>query len=367
MSKDVLLLYFDGYPQAPAVLEHMASFTKYSRFNVVGVNVHQKDHLAQIRSREWQGVIMHYTMFAMDIYYISDALSQWLKDTSAKLICFFQDEYFNCQKRFRFLNEHAVDAVYTLVEPRYFRNTFQKYTDVPFIQYTLPGYVSANMLAMAERMKAEQLPKDLDITYRGRQIDFSWGIAGQEKHLIGEEFKKRVAGSGLVTDIETAEDKRIYGDDWYRFIARSKAVLGVEAGVSLFDVEDEVRLGVERLREADPDVGNETLYSEVMEPWEDVINYRMISPRHFEAASLKACQILYEGTYSGVMTPWVHYIPLKKDFSNYDEVIAAFLDEEKRTIIAANARRDMVDSGRYTYEAFILSFDKEMKMLGLTL
>lgn len=364
---DILMLHFDGYPQASAVTDHFAAFEKYSGFGVTSVNVHKPDYMDRVKAHQWQGVLLHYTMFAMDIYYINDVLSQWLKDTPAKLICFFQDEYFNCQKRFRFLNEHKVDAVYTLVEPRYFRDTFQGHTEVPFIRYTLPGYVSGDMLAMADRMEAEQLPKDLDITYRGRQIDFSWGVAGQEKHIIGEEFKKRVAGSGLVTDIETAEDKRIYGDDWYRFIARSKAVLGVEAGVSLFDVEDEVRLGVERLREADPDVSNETLYSEIMEPWEDVINYRMISPRHFEAAALKACQILYEGTFSGIMEPWVHYIPLKKDFSNFDEVLAAFRDEDVRQTIADNARRDMVDSGRYTYQAFMKSFDEDMRMLGLRL
>ena len=55
--------------------------------------------------------------------------------------------------------------------------------------------------------------------------------------------------------------------------------------------------------------------------WEDNVYYRTISPRHFEAAAFRICQVLFEGRYSGVLEPMVHYIPLKKDFSNIDEVI----------------------------------------------
>lgn len=366
-STGILLLYFDGYPQAPTVTDHFGAFKKYSDFGITPVNVHNKDSMDQIKARSWQAVIMHYTIFAMDIYYINDELSRWLMDDPSLKICFFQDEYFNCPKRFDFLNQYSIDAVYTLVEPRHFRDTYQKYTTVPFLKYTIPGYVSDGMLTMAERIRTEQLPKDMDITYRGRQIDYAWGAAGQEKHIIGEEFKKRTKGSGLIVDIETAEDKRIYGDDWYRFIARSKAVLGVEAGVSIFDVKDVVRLGVEELRKKNPNATNATLYTEVMEVWENNIFYRTISPRHFEAAALGACQILFEGIYSGIMDPWIHYIPLKKDFSNIDEVLTTFMDENKRQEITDNARRDMVDSNRYTYKAFIKSFDTDMKMLGLTL
>ena len=65
---------------------------------------------------------------------------------------------------------------------------------------------------------------------------------------------------------------------------------------------------------------NEEAYELLLYQYEDNIPYRTISPRHFEASALRLCQILLEGKYSGVMRPMVHYIPLKKDFSNFDEV-----------------------------------------------
>jgi hypothetical protein len=38
--------------------------------------------------------------------------------------------------------------------------------------------------------------------------------------------------------------------------------------------------------------------------------------------------VLFEGRYSGVLKPHRHYIPLKKDFSNFDEVVAKIRDVE---------------------------------------
>jgi hypothetical protein len=55
-----------------------------------------------------------------------------------------------------------------------------------------------------------------------------------------------------------------------------------------------------------------------------------------------------------------HYIPLKKDFSNFDEVLRMFRDEACRREITQRARRDLIDSGKYSYRSFIRSFDEEL-------
>ena len=58
--------------------------------------------------------------------------------------------------------------------------------------------------------------------------------------MIGERFKELAAGTELRVDIDTSEEGRLYGDDWYRFLGRCRAVLGVESGTSYLDLEDEV-------------------------------------------------------------------------------------------------------------------------------
>jgi hypothetical protein len=77
------------------------------------------------------------------------------------------------------------------------------------------------------------------------------------------------------------------------------------------------------------------------------------------------CQILFEGKYSGILQPMVHYIPLKKDFSNLDDVIRGFRDAALRRTLTENAYRDLIASGGYSYERFVASFDDELLAAGL--
>jgi hypothetical protein len=166
-------------------------------------------------------------------------------------------------------------------------------------------------------------------------------------------------------DIETDEDKRIYGPRWPKFLANCKAVLGVEAGVSVFDIDNIVRPQYAKIVKGHPDISFpkspfEKVYEKLLVPYEDNIFYRTISPRHFEAAAFRVCQILFEGKYSEILKPMEHYIPLKKDFSNFDEVIGIFQDKELRSRIIENAYTDLIASKKYSYERFIKHFDDEL-------
>jgi hypothetical protein len=142
-------------------------------------------------------------------------------------------------------------------------------------------------------------------------------------------------------------------------------VLGVEAGVSVFDLDDRATPAVAAYLGAHPAAAFEEVEREVLAPFEEAIPYRTISPRHFEAAAFGTCQILFEGEYSGLMEAGTHYIALRKDFANLDEVVATFRDEAARARIVAAARRDLVDSGRHTYRSFVAGFDEELERAGI--
>jgi hypothetical protein len=60
------------------------------------------------------------------------------------------------------------------------------------------------------------------------------------------------------------------------------------------------------------------------------------------------------------LQPMVHYIPLRKDFSNLDEVLMLFRDPQVRRELTQNAHRDLIASGRYSYERFIERFDEDL-------
>lgn len=352
---------------APTIMEHVDAFQRYSRFKVWKVNT-EFGFPEGLKGLEFQVIVLHYSLFGICPYELDDEFLNYLEQSqSSYKIAFFQDEHRYCEQRFAFLNHYKIDCVYTLVEPAYFKDTYQKYTHVPKLVYTLPGYVSDDLVNMAQRLTKPDQDRTIDVGYRARKLAFYMGKGAQEKFKIAIRFRERAANLGLVLDIEADEAERIYGKKWYEFLANCRAVLGVEAGVSVFDIDDVVRPEYERLTTENPDISFEGMYQKVLRPHEDNIFYRTISPRHFEAAAFRVCQILFEGEYSGIMRPMVHYIPLKKDFSNFDDVIRMFKDKALRHELTKNAYRDLIASRGYSYRRFIESFDQELLQAGLQL
>ena len=88
---------------------------------------------------------------------------------------------------------------------------------------------------------------------------------------------------------------------------------------------------------------------------------RIISGRNVEAGATKTVQILFEGEYGGYFRPDTHYIPMKKDFTNFDEVIDKFSDSSYSSQIAANAY-DLVMS-ELTYDKILNKFYEQVQLI----
>ena len=252
-----------------------------------------------------------------------------------------------------------------MLEPPHAEQVYRENTKASRIVSNFPAYVGPELLETADRFAKPDAERTLDIGYRGRPMPAYMGAGAQEKSEIGDRFAELAAGSGLSLDIGTGEEDRLYGDDWNRFVGNSKGTLGVESGVSCFDLRDEVRAQWEALA-AD---GHEPTVAEMQDgalgEWDWKIPYRTISPRNFEAAAMRMCQILYEGHYSGVMEPMVHYIPLKKDFSNLGEALERFRDDDVRRGLTENAHRDLIASNAYGYQRLVEGFDDVLTEAGL--
>jgi hypothetical protein len=83
------------------------------------------------------------------------------------------------------------------------------------------------------------------------------------------------------------------------------------------------------------------------------LHYVAISPRHLEACATRTCQVLVEGEYNGVLIAGRHYLELKRDFRNLEELLGTIKEDRLREQIVANAYRDVVESGKYTYRAYV--------------
>lgn len=366
----ILLLYHRPFfgKVASTILENVAAFREYSRFPVWEVNteIGLPKNLPRLR---FDIIILHYSLFGRGYEYeLSDKFLEYLAAChDSYKIAFFQDEYRFCQKRFAFINNLDIDTVYTCLDPQYHKDVYYKYTKVKHVEYYIPGYVSNTMISIASRFQRPITQRPIDIGYRARRLDFYMGKGAQEKHEIGLEVKRlcRERGLPLKLDINVEEKNRLYDDDWYGFMANCKGMLGVESGVTIFDLNDEVRIACDNLIKTNPAITFNEVYDNVLYRWENNIPLRTISPRHFEAAAFKICQILFEGSYSDILKPDIHYISLKKDFSNFDRVIEMFRDQTYRSEIIENAYRDLIVSGKCSYQAFIQTFDNHLSGFGL--
>lgn len=358
----ILLLYHHSLvPNAATIMEHVNALRESSRFAVCAVNT-ELGMPKSLEHVEFPVIILHYSLFGTANYMLSPVFREYLdRSQDSYKVAFFQDEYHNCRLRFDFLTHHRVNAIYTLVDPEYWPLTYGKYVPGAELVYTLTGYVSDTLVRTARRLAKPDAQRMIDIGYRGRELPLYMGRGAREKTEIAREFARRTEGSGLVVDVATKENERLYGRYWHEFMASCRGVIGVEAGVSIFDIEDVVQPEFERLVAENPDITAEELGARLLDQWEGNIPYRTISPRHFEAAAFRAVQVLFEGRYSGIMEAGRHYIPLRKDYSNFDEVMRIFRDPRERERIASAAYDDLIGSGRYSYQSFVRDFDDRLE------
>ena len=367
LKSEILLLYHHALRfDAPTIMEHVSSFGSHSKFKVHKVNT-ELGFLECLRTMKFQIIVLHYSLFGMWPCMLNEEFLIYL-DTceSSYKVAFFQDEYHFCRERFSFINRYKIDCIYTLLEPIYFKDVYQKWTSAKkLIHVPITGYVSKKMISLAERITKPYGKRKNDIGYRARKLPYYMGKGAQEKSQIALGFQEHANKAGLKLDIETDESKRIYGKKWYKFIANCRAVLGAESGVTIFDIDGTVYSGCKRMIELKPNISFDEVWKEFLYKWEGNIPNRVFSPRHFEAAAFRTCQILFEGRYAGLMEPMIHYFPLKKDFSNFDEIIRLFRDKKRCKEITDNAYMDLIASGRYSYKRFIKDFDEELFREGI--
>jgi hypothetical protein len=79
------------------------------------------------------------------------------------------------------------------------------------------------------------------------------------------------------------------------------------------------------------------------------VHSKAISSRHFEAAGTKTCQIMLEGKYNDILKPDEHFISLKHDLSNIDDVMKRFGDAAYRKVMVDRTYEYIMDQHTYRH------------------
>lgn len=310
-----------------------------------------------LRLIDWDGIIIHYSLLAErfdDTYwkYLFKELVKLNKLKGVK-VAIPQDEFLCPSDLWQFLKEAGIETVFTCAMPIDYDKLYPlDKTGLKERITTFTGFVDEDSLDTVRRLSHEVAKRDIDIGYRARNLPYWLGKHGQIKQQIAAKVLEAPNNQQLALDISTRAQDVFYGDDWLRFLLRCRLVLGCLGGSSIYDPSGEIRRSVNAYVEKHPDAGFEEVESVCFPGKDYTLSLFALSPRHFECAMTKTCQILLEGDYQGVFHPGRHYIELKSDYSNLDEVLEKAADKLLCEQIAENAYVDIVESGKYTYKIF---------------
>jgi len=195
--------------------------------------------------------------------------------------------------------------------------------------------------------------RPIDLGQRVRMMPPHLGKYAQEKADQAVCLAAAARNSGFIVDVSTRVEDSLLGDAWPRFLRQCKFTVGMKGGASIADPYGLLYNKVESYRHRHP---NSTLTTEMftfLNRRDKKYKFSAISPRLFEAAAEGVCQILRPDDYLGVLEPGKHYIPLNDDFSNVNSVLAAMTDLDRASIIIEEARKALIDSGRFGYQHLV--------------
>ena len=204
-------------------------------------------------------------------------------------------------------------------------------------------------------------------------------LGDDERTRLFDLFAEHTFDPALKVDIET--DSRLAREDWAGFLHRCKGTVSNEAGSWFLEPDDrtmeEIRAWV-RSRTGGIVIANDSALRRLGHrlPWfvkaalrallsrgpvrhEMLVNEaldfaeiherffkdrarapvytKVVSSRHFDAIGTKTCQILIRGRYNDTLAADEHYLALDPDFSNLEEVLAAFADDDRNREIVDRA------------------------------
>lgn len=363
---NILYLYNETQTYTNTVFEHVNAFQKYSAHNSFFCHQDQYSNFNVDLSR-FDVVVIHYTV-RLPYDQVAESTAKALEQYRGLKVLFIQDEYDHTQRAWYWIKRLGIQLVFTVVPPEGITHVYPP-AEFPGVRFTsnLTGYVPEGL--SVDAALAPPSKRDLIIGYRGRPLPLRYGQLGQEKIGIGQSVKSYCESRAIHSDIAWTEEARIYGPKWYEFMGSCRSMLGSESGSNVFDWDGALAKRIDQFRKENPSATDDAVYRAIVAPLERPGLMNQVSPRIFEAIVSRTVLVLFEGRYSDVVSAGIHFIPLRKDGSNLEEVFSQLQDGQLVDEMAERAYRDIIASGKYSYSKFVsmvdLQIEEAIEALGL--
>jgi hypothetical protein len=342
------LSYQQGWPQA---------FARDPRFVATCVNVMTRrgrlaTHAA-LKTRRFDAIIVLHSVLSNEGV-IFGRLLDALAHHRAPKAYFIGNEYKLMPQKMEFCERIGVSLLVTMMHSERVHELYRQRLGCAVTEIPSAG-VDTDVFFPATDLSTR--PIDIGM----RAFDEPFHLGHQDRRAIGMHFVEHAEAYGLNVDISFSADDRFTAPEYAAFLNRCRGQVGTEAGGEFFELSDDLFRRVLAYTTDHPNTTLDELWPLFFADYGNGVRARSITGRHAEAAATKTVQILFEGGYSGLFEPDVHYLCLAKDFSNVDDVLARFRDDDCARTVAENAYA--VATEELTYERLLGRFLEALRPL----
>lgn len=332
-SDNRTLSYQQGWPR---------HFLSHAAFSATLVNVVDRGNrvlLAELVRRRPQAVVLLHSIFS-NVPFVTKPTQAFLRRLRLPKAYFIGNEYKLMPEKMAFCEAVGIDLLVSQITSE---ETLQLYRER--LGCAVVGIPNTGLDPDLFAPRTPRAERPVDLGYRA--YDSPLYLGHMERRELVERFRAVAPRHGLTLDVSLDPRDRLDERGWSDFLNRCKGQLGSEAGGDYFELTDATRRAVNAYVAAHPEATLHEIRAGFFDDYPHPVTGRALSGRIVEAAGTQTVQILLEGEYGGYFRPGEHYIPLRRDFSNIDEAIEMFLDEELCRRVTENAHRVAVEELTY--------------------
>jgi len=249
----------------------------------------------------------------------------FIRESNACKVALPQDDYDCSSLLDDWMVRWRVDRLYTVC-PDFWGVLYPNYQKFGEIKLGYTGYISDAWLKMWKDPKPH-CARTIDISYRASRLSANFGSLGVLKSEIADKFVNALPDNNLRLNISIDPKDMIPGKKWHEFMEDSRFCLTTASGSSLLDRRGEFRKSVEIFLLQNPGADFDKTALHCFPGLDNEYVFTAISPRNIEAALAETVQIATPGSYSNLMHPFEHFIPLNENCSNINDILAMVADE----------------------------------------
>jgi hypothetical protein len=340
-----------------SAFDHVVCFERYVPDNVYVYHRITDPVTPALVSADWHLILFTSTALGVRTFRpksLFDALSEewrFLRDCPAQKFIFPQDEPFHVGTLDDWFADIPNVTVFSIM-PEHKAIFYPKLSAKTQVQATYTGYVDDSKI---EEYKQFSLPFDLRTRTIGQRVTLYPERGGGFARLKGMSalaVRAEAARRRINHDISVDDADALHGAAWYRFMGDCRFFLGSESGLGLMDRYGTIADRITAYKDEYPRAGFEEIRKACWTPDDEKLSFRGMSPRTLEAALMNCCQVSVEGDYHGLIRPHEHYIPLREDLSNFDEVFEALNDLAGARRRIAACREALIENPALRYSSF---------------